>query len=68
MNGKSVKKDNLRDVRRLLKINLGNLCQFLPQDRVADFVNQTPQARLFEFERSVGGEEFVRLVFLFYVV
>ena len=68
LNGKSVKKDKLKSLRRTLKIDLGNLCQFLPQDRVSDFVNQTPQARLFEFERSVGGEDFVQFVLLFYVV
>lgn len=68
LNGKSVRKDKLKELRRLLKIDLGNLCQFLPQDRVADFVNQTPQARLFEFERSVGGEEFVTVLLASYVV
>ena len=61
VNSKPQKKDKLRELRRMLKIDLGNLCQFLPQDRVADFVAQTPQKRLREFEKSVGGESFVRL-------
>ena len=45
INGRPQKKDVLKDLRRTLKIDLNNLCQFLPQDR--------------EFEKSVGGEEFV---------
>ena len=61
VNGKPQKKDKLRELRRMLKIDLNNLCQFLPQDRVADFVAQTPQKRLREFEKSVGGESFVRM-------
>lgn len=59
MNGKTTKKEKLKEMRRALKIDLNNLCQFLPQDRVADFVNQNAQKRLREFEKSVGGEEFV---------
>ena len=61
VNNKPQKKDKLRELRRMLKIDLSNLCQFLPQDRVADFVAQTPQKRLREFEKSVGGESFVRV-------
>ena len=59
INGRPQKKDVLKDLRRTLKIDLNNLCQFLPQDRVADFANQNAQKRLREFEKSVGGEEFV---------
>ena len=53
VNNKPQKKDKLRELRRMLKIDLSN--------RVADFVAQTPQKRLREFEKSVGGESFVRL-------
>ena len=59
INNKPQKKEKLKELRRILKIDLNNLCQFLPQDRVADFVSQTPQKRLREFEKSVGGESFV---------
>ena len=59
INNKPHKKEKLKELRRVLKIDLNNLCQFLPQDRVADFVCQTPQKRLREFEKSVGGESFV---------
>ena len=59
MNKKDSSKQEVRELRKLLGIDLSNLCQFLPQDRVADFVNQNPQTRLREFEKSVGGSEFV---------
>lgn len=59
INRHPAKKEKLKEMRRALKIDLNNLCQFLPQDRVADFVNQNAQKRLREFEKSVGGEEFV---------
>lgn len=59
INRQPAKKEKLKEMRRALKIDLNNLCQFLPQDRVADFVNQNAQKRLREFEKSVGGEEFV---------
>lgn len=60
LNNTPSKKENIKELRKLLGIDLSNLCQFLPQDRVADFVNQTPQIRLREFEKSVGGNDFVR--------
>lgn len=60
INNRIHKKEKLRELRRMLKIDLNNLCQFLPQDRVADFVAQNPQKRLREFEKSVGGESLVR--------
>lgn len=56
INRQPAKKEKLKEMRRALKIDLNNLCQFLPQDRVADFVNQNAQKRLREFEKSVGGE------------
>ncbi|XP_064460877.1 structural maintenance of chromosomes protein 5-like [Ornithodoros turicata] len=37
-----------------LNIQVGNLCQFLPQDRVADFVRMTKQDLLEGTERAVG--------------
>lgn len=34
---------------------MNNLCQFLPQDRVADFVKMTPQQLLVGTEQAVGS-------------
>ncbi|KAF9183789.1 Structural maintenance of chromosomes protein 5 [Haplosporangium sp. Z 767] len=38
-------------------IQVDNLCQFLPQDRVAEFAQMTPQELLRETQRAVGGED-----------
>ncbi|KAI1294565.1 Structural maintenance of chromosomes protein 5 [Mortierella claussenii] len=38
-------------------IQVDNLCQFLPQDRVSEFAQMTPQELLKETQRAVGGEE-----------
>lgn len=49
-----------RTVKRLcsdLNIQLDNLCQFLPQERVAQFAAMQPEQLLKEVERSVGGGE-----------
>ncbi|XP_022652249.1 structural maintenance of chromosomes protein 5-like isoform X2 [Varroa destructor] len=38
-----------------MNIQVDNLCQFLPQDRVADFVKMTPQELLVNTENAVGS-------------
>lgn len=40
-----------------LNIQVDNLCQFLPQDRVADFVKMTPQELLANTQKAVGNVE-----------
>lgn len=37
-------------------IQVENLCQFLPQDKVASFAALTPQQVLRETEKAVGSE------------
>lgn len=37
-----------------LNIQLGNLCQFLPQEKVADFAKMTPQELLENTEKAVS--------------
>ncbi|GBG67284.1 hypothetical protein CBR_g88572 [Chara braunii] len=49
-----------KEVERLVEgfnIQVGNLCQFLPQDRVCEFAQLTPVRLLEETERAVGGKE-----------
>eukprot|EP00941_MAST-03F_sp_MAST-3F-sp1_P000068 g68.t1 len=49
----------ISDVKKLvsdLGIQVDNLCQFLPQDRVSAFANMSPQQMLKETELAVGGE------------
>ena len=37
-----------------LNIQVGNLCQFLPQEKVADFAKMTPEDLLENTEKAVG--------------
>ena len=39
-----------------LKIQVGNLCQFLPQEKVADFARMSMQELLENTEKSVSIE------------
>ena len=56
------KPKNLKDVVGLAKklnIDVNNLCQFLPQDMVAEFAKMTPSQLLESTERAVGGQTLV---------
>ena len=39
------------------KVQLDNLCQFLPQDRVSDFARMTPVEMLEATQKTVGSPE-----------
>ena len=41
-----------------LNIQVGNLCQFLPQDKVADFAKMTQQQLLESTEKAVSDVSF----------
>jgi chromosome segregation ATPase len=57
INGKAVTKEDVITMVRSLNIQLDNLCQFLPQDRVAAFAQLTRPELLKATEKSIGGEE-----------
>lgn len=44
-----------KNTRNRLRSQVDNLCQFLPQDRVADFAKMTPQELLVGTEQAVGS-------------
>jgi len=44
----------VEDLVNKLNIQVDNLCQFLPQDRVADFSKMNPQLLLENTEKCVG--------------
>ena len=44
----------VKELVRSLNIQLDNLCQFLPQERVADFAKLNAQELLVETQRAVG--------------
>ncbi|KAF9166857.1 Structural maintenance of chromosomes protein 5 [Mortierella sp. AD011] len=57
INGENkTQKEVLRKVQSF-DIQVDNLCQFLPQDRVSEFAQMTPQELLRETQRAVAGEE-----------
>ncbi|KAF9356085.1 Structural maintenance of chromosomes protein 5 [Mortierella sp. NVP85] len=60
INGENkTQKDVIKKVQSL-NIQIDNLCQFLPQDRVAEFAQMTPQELLKETQRAVGGEDMLQ--------
>jgi len=44
-----------------LNIQVDNLCQFLPQERVVEFAKLSPQGLLRETEKAVGGLELLNM-------
>ena len=50
-------KTAIADAVAALNIQLDNLCQFLPQDRVVEFAKMTPTELLLETEKAFGARE-----------
>ncbi|KAG9457404.1 hypothetical protein H6P81_001912 [Aristolochia fimbriata] len=57
INGKQVTKRDVVDVTRKFNIQVNNLTQFLPQDRVCEFAKLSPVQLLEETEKAVGNPE-----------
>ncbi|KAK2590274.1 Structural maintenance of chromosomes protein 5 [Conoideocrella luteorostrata] len=57
LNGKECNHKKINDLMRSLKIQVDNLCQFLPQDRVVEFAACTPVDLLHETLRAAAPEE-----------
>lgn len=53
-NGKAVPKKHITDIIQRFNIQVNNLTQFLPQDRVCEFAKLTPVQLLEETEKAVG--------------
>ena len=47
----------MKDIARSLNIQIDNLCQFLPQDKVVEFAAMTPIELLNSTQRAVASEE-----------
>ncbi|CAN4080585.1 unnamed protein product [Withania somnifera] len=56
-NGKAVPKKNVTDIIQRFNIQVNNLTQFLPQDRVCEFAKLTPVQLLEETEKAVGDPQ-----------
>jgi chromosome segregation ATPase len=59
LNGKKATLAKVRDEVKALGVQVDNLCQFLPQDRVAHFSALTPEEMLRETERAVSSDAMV---------
>ncbi|KAJ3071469.1 Structural maintenance of chromosomes protein 5 [Podochytrium sp. JEL0797] len=54
LDGRGCSEKQVREFIKKLNIQVDNLCQFLPQDKVSEFANMTPEKLLKETERAVG--------------
>ncbi|KAJ5706769.1 hypothetical protein N7488_006570 [Penicillium malachiteum] len=61
LNGHRVTKDVVAKLAEEYAIQVDNLCQFLPQDKVAEFAALKPIDLLRSTERAAGGEEMLSL-------
>jgi recombinational DNA repair ATPase RecF len=59
LNGKETTHKKIQSLMRLFKIQVDNLCQFLPQDRVVEFAACTPIDLLRETLRAAAPEEMI---------
>ncbi|KAL9483554.1 hypothetical protein ACSS6W_002343 [Trichoderma asperelloides] len=57
LNGKETTHKKIQSLMHMLKIQVDNLCQFLPQDRVVEFAACTPVELLHETLRAAAPEE-----------
>ncbi|KAI8923877.1 hypothetical protein BC831DRAFT_513829 [Entophlyctis helioformis] len=59
MNGTNAKERDVKAAIEALNIQVDNLCQFLPQDRVSGFAQMSPSELLRETERAAGGRQMI---------
>ncbi|KAI9369411.1 P-loop containing nucleoside triphosphate hydrolase protein [Aspergillus egyptiacus] len=61
VNGKPANKNQVLKLAHSFSIQIDNLCQFLPQDKVAEFAALTPIELLHSTQRAAAGTEMVEL-------
>ena len=59
VDGKSQSKKAVIELCRSLSIQIDNLCQFLPQDKVVEFAAMTPVELLRSTQRAVASQEMI---------
>ncbi|KAF8651094.1 hypothetical protein AX16_004894 [Volvariella volvacea WC 439] len=57
LNGQSATGKEIAAKMADLNVQVGNLCSFLPQDKVSEFASMSPQQLLRETERAAGDEK-----------
>lgn len=61
LNGKASNKKEILEVARTFSIQIDNLCQFLPQDKVVEFAAMTPVELLKSTQRAVASQEMIKM-------
>lgn len=59
LNNNQVPENDIKAIIKKLNIDVNNLCQFLPQDRVQDFAKMNKKELLVNTQRAVGREDLV---------
>ncbi|GMH32530.1 hypothetical protein BSKO_00364 [Bryopsis sp. KO-2023] len=57
VNGSSATLEDVKKLKKEMNIQLDNLLQFMPQDRVVEFSNLSPISLLLETERAIGDAD-----------
>lgn len=60
LNGENSSLDVVKKVIKGLNIQVDNLCQFLPQDKVSEFAQMNPSQLLLETQRAAGQPELIQ--------
>jgi structural maintenance of chromosomes protein 5 len=60
LNGSAVSGKSVQELARSMNIQIDNLCQFLPQDKVVEFAAMTPVELLQSTQRAAAGPEMLQ--------
>ncbi|EEQ30241.1 Structural maintenance of chromosomes protein 5 [Microsporum canis] len=60
INGKAVRQNMVLSLAKSFSIQIDNLCQFLPQDKVSEFAALSPVELLHSTQRAAAGPEMVK--------
>jgi structural maintenance of chromosomes protein 5 len=60
LNGSAVSGKSIQELARSMNIQIDNLCQFLPQDKVVEFAAMTPVELLQSTQRAAAGPEMLQ--------
>lgn len=61
VNNVVVTQERVKQEMHKLGVQLDNLCQFLPQDRVVEFARLSPEQLLLETEKAIGNAELFKM-------
>ncbi|KAF2499477.1 P-loop containing nucleoside triphosphate hydrolase protein [Lophium mytilinum] len=61
INGRSCSQKQVVELARSFSIQIDNLCQFLPQDRVVEFAQMSPVEKLRATQQAVASDEVVKM-------